>query len=176
MLSGNENATLRSLFADADKRDHKFRKTKAGEYMIPIGDAVENKIAFMTGEIDTPILTRVLVLDENTEKELSSIRSNVYAFERKGLRQKTIGILKVYTRFDYGNYADFSRNSRSNSRNNNQLSADRGTGSIRTQKAESRVRNSLAPISQTFKDIGGKSRIAMLDVGKAEMVVRNNVK
>ena len=160
LLSGNENATLRSLFADADKRDHKFRTTKAGEYMIPIGDGVENKIAFMTGEIDTPILTRVLVIDENTEKELSSIRSNVYAFERKGLRQKTGGILTVYTRFDVRDYANFERERIKTQRNNNQLGANRGTDSGTTQRTEKEIPQNLGhyPVVQTFKDIGGRSR------------------
>ena len=58
---------MRSLFADAVSKQSNPPRTKSGEYMIVIGENVDNKIAYMTGEIDMPVITRVLEIDEYNE-------------------------------------------------------------------------------------------------------------
>ena len=71
VLTALENAELRAKFASAVSKQTKPPKTKAGEYMISIGEQVENKIAYMKGTIDDPIITRIVEIDEYNETELS---------------------------------------------------------------------------------------------------------
>ena len=104
--------------------------------MIPVGDAIENKIAFMTGEIDDPVLSRLIIFDITDTKILDDKRNELYAFERNGLRAKTNEIQKVYTRFDVRNYESFSRGIQQDDGYNNQLGADRRTGSGTTPKVK----------------------------------------
>ncbi len=42
--------------------------------MIEIGDNVNNKIAYMKGTIDNPVITRVLEIDGNNETQLEPIK------------------------------------------------------------------------------------------------------
>ena len=170
LLSGEENAKLRSLFADADKREHHFRKTKSDEYMIPIGDVIEDRIAFMSGAIDEPVLTRVLVIDAYGN-DLDKARRNVYDLERRGIQQKTIGIFRLYRQINFGSYADYTRNIEKNQRNNLQLGANRGASSGAAQRTEKEIPQNLGhfPVVQTFKDTTGKSR-KVRRLGKQYMV------
>ena len=129
VLTAKENERLRSIFADAVSGQSKPPKTKLGEYMIAIGDDVDNKIAYMQGEIDNPIITRVLAIDEYDETQLDKARRNIYDFERRGVQQETKGVLRLYRKTDFGSYAAYKRNVEENERNNLQLGADRGSGS-----------------------------------------------
>ena len=136
VLSTAENERLRSLFADAKTNQSRPPKTKSGEYMIAIGEDVDNKIAYMQGEIDNPIITRVLTIDESDETQLDKARRNIYDLERRGIQQKTQGVFRLYRQTDFGSYADFTRNLERNERNNLQLGTDRGTGSRTTSKVK----------------------------------------
>ena len=63
-MSGTENAHLRSLFADAVSGQSNPPISESGEYMIAIGDNVDNKISYMKRKIDSPVITRILEIDE----------------------------------------------------------------------------------------------------------------
>ena len=134
VLSAFENEELRSMFADAKTNRSKPPISKAGEYMIAIGEDVDNKIVYMQGEIDNPIITLVLTIDENNETQLDKARRNIYDLERRGIQQKTQGVFRLYREADFGSYADYSGNVEKNQRNNLQLGADRGAGSRTTPK------------------------------------------
>jgi hypothetical protein len=136
VLSAFENERLRSMFADAKTNQSKPPKSKTGEYMISIGEDVDNKIAYMQGEIDNPIITRVLTIDEYDETEIDKARRNIYDLERRGIQQETKGVLRLYRKTDFGSYATYERNVEENERNNIQLGADRGTGRGTAQKAK----------------------------------------
>ena len=110
--------------------------TKLGEYMIAIGEDVDNKIAYMTGTIDDPIITKVLAIDEYDETQLDKARRNIYDLERRGIQQKTQGVFRLYREVDFGSYADFTRNVERDERNNLQLGTDRGAGSRTTPKVK----------------------------------------
>lgn len=134
VLSVSENERLRSLFADAVSKQSNPPKTKSGEYMIAIGEDVDNKIAYMTGKIDNPVITRILVIDEYNETKLSDKRSEIYAFERRGIRQKTGELFTVYIRADVGAQYIRQRNGVQTNRYNDQLGAERGRGSRETSR------------------------------------------
>ena len=136
VLSARENERLRSLFADAVSKQSNPPKTKSGEYMIAIGEDVDNKIAYMTGEIDNPVITRVLKIDEYNETKLSEIRSHLYALERKGIRQTTRGLFTRYTVADFGNNGDVQRGVVQNAGYNNQLGVERGRGGKTTSRVK----------------------------------------
>ena len=137
-------------FSQARNGYKTFRKTKSGELMIPVSDVdapifdgINNVIVYAKGTMETPIITRVLVIDEYDETTLSEKRSHVYAIERQGFRQKTGGIFKIYTRFDFGNYATLKRNIKQNARYNNQLGINRGASSGATQRTEKEIPQNL---------------------------------
>ena len=136
VLSAFENERLRSMFADAKTNQSKPPKSQAGEYMIAIGEDIDNKIAYMKGEIDNPIITRVLTIDEYDETEIDKARRNIYDLERRGIQQETKGVLRLYRKTDFGSYATYERNVKENERNNIQLGADRGAGSGTAQKVK----------------------------------------
>ena len=92
VLSASENSKLRSLFAEAVSGQAKPPKTKAGEYMIAVGDNVDNKIAYMTGTIESPVITRILEIDEKNETQLDELRRETYALERRGIQQEAGGV------------------------------------------------------------------------------------
>ena len=114
MLSAFENERLRSMFADAKTNQSKPPKSKAGEYMIAVGEDFDNKIAYMQGEIDNPIITRVLTIDEYDETEIDKARRNIYDLERRGIQQETKGVLRLYRKTDFGSYATYERNVKEN--------------------------------------------------------------
>jgi len=129
VLSAKENERLRSLFADAVSKQANPPRTKSGEYMIAIGENVENKIAYMTGEIDNPVITRVLEIDEYNETKLDEIRRNIYAFERSGIQRQTGGLFTLYTAANFGNNVNAKRSGLQISRYNDQFGTERGRGS-----------------------------------------------
>ena len=136
VLSAKENTKLRSLFADAVSKQSNPPRTKLGEYMIAIGEDVDNKIAYMEGTIDDPIITKVLAIDEYDETQLDKARRNIYDLERRGIQQKTQGVFRLYREADFGSYADFTRNVERDKQNNLQLGTDRGAGSRTTPKVK----------------------------------------
>lgn len=165
VLTAEEYSNFETEFSKAvTSKEYDSYKSSSGEYMIAIGalygadEGVKRKIVFVRGTIEEPIITRIVEIDADNETELSEERKHIYEAERQGVRTKTIGIFQVNTRFDYADFADFSRNIGSSARNNNQLGINRGTSGSGTQKAESGVRNTVAPIAQTFKDANGKNR------------------
>ncbi len=115
VLSAGQNKDYTSKFADAVNGRGKFQKTKNGEFMIPVSnvgtafEGVNNTIVYAKGTIDNPIITRVLHIDAHDETTLSEIRSNIYAFERNGIRQKAGGIFTLYTPSDVANYEQYER-------------------------------------------------------------------
>ncbi len=160
VLSAFENEKLRSMFADAKTNRSKLPISKAGEYMIAIGEDVDNKIVYMQGEIDNPIITRVLTIDENDETRLDELRRETYAYERGSVQRKAGGVFHVHTSNDVG-YTEYEqRVSLQGERYNNQLGADRGTGSGAAQKAERGIPENLPQyaVAQKFKDISGVTR------------------
>lgn len=136
VLSAKENTKLRSLFADAVSKQSNPLITKSGEYMIAIGEDVDNKIAYMEGTIDDPKITKVLAIDEYDETQLDKARRNIYDLERRGIQQKTQGVFRLYREADFGSYADFTRNVERDKQNYLQLRTDRGTGSGATPKVK----------------------------------------
>ncbi|MBQ4317424.1 MAG: hypothetical protein IJC20_04155, partial [Clostridia bacterium] len=133
VLSATENADLRSKFANAVSKQTKPPKTKAGEFMISIGDKVENKIAYMKGTIDNPIITRIVEIDEYDETNLAEIRRHLYETERRGIEQKTRGIFRRYDLSDFGMYEPSKRGVSEMPRHNNKLRTKRGRGSQNAQ-------------------------------------------
>ena len=102
ILTSTENSDLRSKFAAAVTAQAKPPKSKSGEYMISVGEDVENKIAYMNGTIDNPVITRVLEIDIQNETELDKYRRSVYDFERRGIQQKAGKLFRLYRDTDFG--------------------------------------------------------------------------
>ncbi|MBQ2718568.1 MAG: hypothetical protein IJF73_00705 [Clostridia bacterium] len=139
ILTEGENEHYRSQFAAADTQDYKYRMTPRGELMIPVRDArdpffgdIERKIVFAKGTIDDPVITRVLVFDLYDAEEISEKRSEIYALERAGLRQKTCGVFTIYTAADVGTYAEYKAKRNENVGYHDEFGADRGAGEGKT--------------------------------------------
>ena len=143
--------------------------------MIAIGalygadEGVKRKIVFVRGTIEEPIITRIVEIDAQNESDLFKTRSELYGAERQGLRTTNYGVFKIHVAADYGFESHQQRGGDSETENNLQLGADRGTSSSGTQEAESGVRNTIAPIAETFTDTTGKSR-KVRRLGKQYMV------
>ena len=165
VMTSEEYTNFETEFAKAvTSKEYDAYKSSAGDYMIAVGalygadEGVKRKIIFAHGTIEEPIITRIVEIDADNETRLSDIRGDIYALERKGVRTKIGQTIQIYTRFDVSDFNEFKRGNRQNARNNNQLGINRGAGSSGTQKAESGIRNSIAPIAETFTDVTGKSR------------------
>lgn len=129
VLTASESEDLRSKFAAAVSKQAKYPKTKASEYMIAVGEDVDNKIAYMKGTIDNPVITRVLEIDVYNETKLDEIRRDVYATERTGIQRQTGGVFTLYTGADFRNNVTPRKGVRSGEGHNNQLGSDRRRGS-----------------------------------------------
>ena len=153
VLSAKENERLRSLFADAVSKQANPPRTKSGEYMIAIGENVDNKIAYMTGDIDSPVITRILEIDEYNETKLDEIRRRVYATERTGVQRQTGGLFTLHTSTDSRIRYDQQRSDLQSQRYNDQFGTERG----RSSKTTSRVKEILFDdegneISRSYSD------------------------
>ncbi len=146
MLSASENARLRSMFAEAVSGHSKPPKSKSNEYMIAVGDKVDNKIVYMKGTIDNPIITRVLEIKLNDETRIDEIRRETYALERRGIQRKTGGIFYTYTSTSFGSSDYQQRSGIRSERYNDQF----GTQRRRSSKGTSKVKEIL------FDDNGNK--------------------
>lgn len=101
-----------SKFAEATsnpKSAYNRQKTSQGEYMIPVNDildkvfeGVNNTIVYAKGEIDNPIITRILNIDEYDETNLSKRRKEIYVSERRRIRAKAGGVFRLYNSTNYG--------------------------------------------------------------------------
>ena len=147
ILTAGENKSFESQFADAVAFKFDYRKTASGEYMIPVEDTDESpwkgfqrKIVFAKGTMEAPIITRVLEMYLFGSKEIEEKRSEIYALERKGLRQKTCGVFAVYTKADVRTYAKHKRKSNSNVGYNDRLGTDRRASARETEALAFRER------------------------------------
>ena len=104
--------------------------------MIAIGEDVDNKISYMKGSIEAPVITRVLEIDEYNETKLDEIRRNIYAFERSGIQRQTGGLFTLYTAANFGNNVNAKRSGLQISRYNDQFGTERGRGSKTAQRAK----------------------------------------
>ena len=104
--------------------------------MIAIGEKVDNKIAYMKGTIDNPIIARVIEIDLDNETDLDVERRNIYAAERAGIQRQAGEIFALYTSADYGYQQYEKRSSTKISRDNNQFGAERGRGSSKAPKVK----------------------------------------
>ena len=169
ILTPRENARLRSLFADAVSGQSNPPKTKNGEYMIAIGEDVDNKIAYMKGEIDAPIITRILEIDIYDETELDKIRRNIYDIERRGIQQKTGDFFRFYDRASFANY-DFAQRSGLQSQfDNSKFGTEREAGSRATAKVQRGIQGPYLKVVHSFTDIAGRKR-NVLKVGSEYMI------
>jgi len=176
ILSATENAHLRSLFADAVSGQSNPPISESGEYMIAIGDNVDNKIAYMKGKIDSPVITRILEIDEINETALSRKRSEIYATEWRGIQQTTQGIFRRYDSSDFGYKQRLHQGiSTKNDGHNNQLGANRGTSSGAAQKAQGGVRSPFLKVVHTFKDITDRTR-NVLKVSNSEYMIEGDAR
>lgn len=94
--------------------------------MIETGEQFDNKIVYITGSIDKPIITRILKIDVSDETKLSEIRRETYALERRGIQRKTGGIFHTHTATSFGGSEYEQGISIQGQRYNNQLGTERG--------------------------------------------------
>ena len=94
--------------------------------MIAVGEngKPENKIVFMKGKIDSPIITSVIEINESDETKLEERRREIYEAERRGVQRTTEGVFRRYYQADFKVYKQ--RNDAQNGRYNNKLRTERG--------------------------------------------------
>ena len=143
VLSADEYSNFTSEFSKAKtSKEYSDYKSSLNEYMIAVGkmygdkEGVKNKIVFAKGTIANPEITRIIEIDADNETFLSEKRLNIYEAERRGIRTQTLELFKLYNSTDYGYGLYQQRSSTQSERHNNQLGADRGTGSGTAQKVK----------------------------------------
>ncbi len=134
VISASESEDLRSKFAAAVSKQAKYPMSSSGEYMIAIGEIVHDKIAYMKGTIDNPVITRVLVIYEDNETELDKVRRDIYAIERRGIQQEAGGTFYIYTSASFSNNKYQFRSDAQGTRGSEQLGTDRGRDSKKTPR------------------------------------------
>ena len=104
-------------FINAREKLDTFPETADGELMIAVSDVfdsskegINNVIVFAEGHIESPVITRVLEIDEYNETELDKVRRHIYETERRGIQQETGGVFRRYTSVDYGSYSGSKNN------------------------------------------------------------------
>ncbi len=165
VLNAAENEDLRSKFAGATKGLISVPKSKSGEYMIAVGgNGINNKIAFMKGDIDSPIITRILEIDADNETTLSEIRSDLYEIEKRGIQQETGGVFRRYDSFNFRNNGVAKRNISKGQGHNNQLGAKRSSGSGKTQRIKEIVFEENGTERITYSDGSVEIRNSQNDI------------
>ena len=161
VLSASENARLRSMFAEAVSGRSKPPKSKSNEYMIAVGDKVDNKIVYMKGTIDNPIITRVLEIKLNDETRIDEIRRETYALERRGIQQEAGGIFNTYSAASFGGSDYQQRSGIRSERYNDQF----GTQRRRSRKEPSKVKEIL--FDDNGNEVNREYRYALADGRRA---------
>lgn len=165
-------------YAEAKKNKDFDLISDLGEYMIEVYDEnlpepsqTIDTIIFAKGKIESPEITRIVKIDAYNNTDLSDISEDLYEAERQGLQTKTEGIFEVYYATDYGLQLYELGSIKENARNNNQLGADRGTGSGTAQRVKEEIPENLGhyQVVEKFKDANGKSR-KIRRLGKKYMV------
>lgn len=150
VISASESEDLRSKFAAIVSGQAIAPKTKSGEYMIAIGEDVNNKIAYMKGTIADPVITRVLEIDEYNETKLDEKRRETYALEGRGIQRKTGGIFHVNTSASFGGTEHQQRSSRQGERHNNRLNSQRSGSGETTYRFEAKFDDDGNEISRKY--------------------------
>ena len=97
--------------------------------MFAVGDDAKNKIVYMKGTIDHPIITRLLELYIFDETELDKYRRAIYDFERRGFQQTIGEFFECYSQADFGDFQAFQKISGRSFNDSEQFRTDRGRGS-----------------------------------------------
>ncbi len=110
-------------------------------------------IVFAKGIIESPIVTKILQINEHLEKKLDEIRRDLYATEGAGIHRQTGGVFTLYTRFDFGDNVLTEGSVRERKGYNDQFGIERG----RSSKTTSRVKEYLSDdegneISRSYTD------------------------
>ncbi len=107
VISAGYWKTFTTNFADAVKRNYYFNKTPNGEFMIeaynyydPLSAA--DVVVFAKGTIESPIVTKIVKIDEQNETKLSEIRRDLYETARRGIQPKAGGIFRLYNQTNLG--------------------------------------------------------------------------
>lgn len=153
VITASESEDLRSKFAAIVSGQVIARKTKSGEYMIAIGEDVNNKIAYMTGTIDNPVITRVLEIYEYNETKLDEKRRETYALEGRGIQRKAGGIFHVNTSASFGGAEHQQRKSKQSERHNDQLNSQRSRSEIKTNPiTRAKVNEEENTVTYTYRN------------------------
>jgi len=131
----------------------------------------------MKGEIDSPIISRILEIDEYNETKLDEIRRRVYASEREGIQRQTGGIFTLHTSTDSRFRYDQQRSDLQSQRYNDQFGTERGRGS----KTTSRVKEILFDdegneISRSYFDEQNQERTYTLSDREVLEMAANEIK
>ena len=72
VLTGKEQSKLFAQFADKENLNVRYRKSYDGYYMIPVGEyySYNNKIVFIDGTNQNPIIDRILFVTGDSEYEI----------------------------------------------------------------------------------------------------------
>lgn len=169
VISAGYWKTFTTNFADAVKKDYKFNKTPAGEFMIeaynyydPMSTA--DVIVFAKGTIESPVVTRIVKIKSNDYNLIEDTRSDIYETERAGIPSKIGNFLQIYSAVDFVGVGNRRGDSYQNAQHNNRLDAERSRGS---GKAERVVRVRFDEDNQTISTTYSNGDVVTEPWGKA---------
>ena len=85
LLDGVDMKKLNDAIAKIFKhRYDSYRKTAYGEYIVEVGSRADrgnggnNKLVFVSGDFDLPVVTRIVVLDDRSEAFMAKAKEAIY--------------------------------------------------------------------------------------------------
>lgn len=158
-------------FAQAVENLQKYPQTKYGEFMISVYDVygtseVADVVVFAKGTIESPIISKIVKIDFTQEIDIEAKRSELYATERKGIRQTSGEVFIYYSKSDFVGKRKYERNSTESNGNNNRLNAKRSRSEIKANpitqfnvnEAENTVTYTYANGETVTESLGKASR------------------
>jgi hypothetical protein len=143
VLTAGRMKNFEAKFAKVKSKQLKMNRSKSGEYMIPVSDiyeyeseGIENIIVYAKGNMDSPVITRILEIDLDNETDIDAERRNIYDAERRGIQPKAGGIRRFYYPTDYGHRKYQQRESVEINKNNYRFESERS----RSGETPSRVK------------------------------------
>lgn len=192
ILNEGENADYRSKFAMAKSGQAKFKKSKNGEYIIPVSDiydeafeGIDNTLVFAKGTIENPIITSIIKILEYDETTLDETRRYIYDLERRGFQPKAGNTIRRYHASDFrdswNRQAEKSHGDNNGERYGNGRKENTGTvkghevgnkASLKTKDITDRVMREKLKDARLGEKIAGARENARLKREQAERIAK----
>lgn len=102
VISPRQWADFNSKFTQAKNGREQFVKTKSGDFIIPVNDmagdsfGVDNVLVYARGSLENPKISKIVKINLANETDIDIIRSDIYAYEKRGNTQTSSYVASLY--------------------------------------------------------------------------------